>query len=124
MGAGASNRSMHGIVLRVATQDVGKPLLHCDSLARRSDRHIDEGQDIQLLSVGLGELGELDHQPPFLGFEAGTRMVRNQGHDSFGDSLAAEPVSPVNRVESRVPEGHGVAHVVQPRRADNRLGNP
>jgi hypothetical protein len=93
---------VHGVIRWVALEDLGKSLVDRDPLPRGTGRHVDQGEEIQLVRVRLRELRQGISQAAFLSLIPRTRVIRDQGNDTRWRVLIREPPRTVDGMETRI----------------------
>jgi len=73
---------MHGVGRRIALEDLIESLRHGHPFAGGASRHVDQGKDIQLISIWLRELTQGISEAALFGLEPRPRVIRDKGNDA------------------------------------------
>ena len=114
IAAGSTHSSVHGVLIGVSHQDLGKSLVDGDPLSCGTGRHVDEGEDVQLVLVWSKEACQFVAQATLLRLKLCGGVIRHQSYDPFRRTLLAEPLRTVERVKPSVGDGICIADVVKP----------
>ena len=114
VAAGSTYSPVHGVLIWVSHQDLGKSLVDCDPLTCRTGRHVDERQDVQLVLIWSREARQFVAQATLFRLKLCGGVIRHQSHDPFGCRLLTEPHSTVERVKPSVGDRVCIADVVEP----------
>ncbi len=90
---------MHRVVDRISSEDLIQACLHRDPLAGWTNCHVNQGEHVQLIQVGLRELGELGNETPFLCLKRSARVIGDQRHDPLRNPLTTKPSGTVDGME-------------------------
>jgi hypothetical protein len=118
---GLGDGPMHGIARWVATEDLNESFSHCNGLALWARRHVDHGEDIQLVRIRLRELCQGISQAAFLSLEPSARVIRDQGDDTRRCTLTCQPSRTVDWMETGVRNCLAIAHIVKPSSRDDSV---
>jgi hypothetical protein len=105
---------MHGVGRGVALQDLIESFGHSHPFSRGARRHVDQGEDIQLVSVWLRELRQSFGEAALFGLEPRTGVMCDKGNHAWRRILIHEPPRAVDWMESRGRYRFAVADVVNP----------
>jgi hypothetical protein len=112
---------MHRIARWVAAEDLIKSFRHCNRFALWARRHVDHGEDIQLVRIRLRELCQGIRQAAFLSLEPSARVICDQGDDTRRRTVTCQPSRAVDWMETGVRNCLAIAHVVKPSSRDDSV---